>query len=88
MTEHIPEEVAYGTTRLLRLRRIGRVYLLENNQHERDTAGALVDRWKVVARIDGPKARAEAFEALGDTNKRVAQMLRDNAAKRQEVSNG
>ena len=65
-----PIDIAYGTTRMLRVRQVGRVYLLEQLKFVDGT-----ERWSIVARADGPQAREEAIGALIDANIKVEQHL-------------
>lgn len=68
-----PEVVSVGTSRILRIRRIGEVYLVENLQGE---------RWKVVAvskpslARDGKTPRQEAHEWLMQANAEILNMQR------------
>ncbi len=72
-----PVEIAYGTTRILRVRQVGRIYLLEQLKFVDGD-----ERWSVIARADGPKARDEAIGALIDANIKTEQHLVSIRAKK------
>lgn len=66
--------IAYGTTRLLRVRRItDHVYHVENYQPYRraEEPDMLTEHWAVVARTDGPRARGEALDWVRRANKQI-----------------
>lgn len=71
-----PEVVSIGTCRVLRIRRIGRVFFIEQNQQERvidDKGERLVDNWIGIAVSKGEKARAEAHDFLDNANAQFIQ---------------
>lgn len=72
-----PDVIAYGTTRLLRVRRItDHVYHVENLRSTRgvETPDIVVEHWTVVARTDGPHARGEALDWLTVANKQIREI--------------
>lgn len=69
----IPEIIAMGTCRMLRIKRVGDVFFVENLHQVRtlseQTGGEIVtDHWKSVAIAKGKDARQEAFEWLQQAN--------------------
>lgn len=74
--DNTDEVVAVGTCRVLRARRIGQIYLMENLQGRGDA-----ERWRVVAKADGDgdpvQARREIFELLIDANRVLIQQMRE-----------
>lgn len=74
-----PREISYGTCRALRIRQIGQVYLIENNQLLRDEHGKLLDNWKTIAVSrpsgEGKSPYAEAHEWLAQANQDVMDMI-------------
>lgn len=69
--------IAYGTTRLLRVRRItDHVYHVENLRFTRgvETPDIVDEHWTVVARTDGPRARGEALAFCTVANKQIVEM--------------
>lgn len=67
-----PQIICIGTTRGLRVKRVGLTYFVENAHIERDRNEHGDITWKVVAVAKGPDARNEAIEWLCQANKEVA----------------
>lgn len=80
-----PEVVSVGTSRVLRVRRIGTTYFAENMQERRtlrdDGSEALEEDWKVVAvakpdiASPGRTPRAEIHEWLARANVEVCRQI-------------
>lgn len=78
------EEIAYGTTRSLRVIRVGRVFFVESASIERTTEEANI-AWKVVAVSkgeDNQQSYKDAMQFLYDANVEVMKRMRADAAKR------
>lgn len=79
--ELVPEVIAMGTCRILRLRRIGTTHLVEQNRFHRrvvDGTEVIDDNWQTVAIVkpDGKdkSPRAEAMEWMCRANHQIMQM--------------
>lgn len=79
-----PRVVSIGTCRALRIRQVGRTFLVENNQPTRDERGDLHDHWKVVAVVKpdadpkAPSASMQAHKWLADANRTVLGMTAED----------
>jgi hypothetical protein len=73
-------EFAYGTTGMVRLMLIGRVFHAEQQRSP--------NVWKVFARIDGPNAYQEAVDCLGQANIRMAGLIERRRAAREAQAGG
>lgn len=77
----IPEILAIGTTRQVRVRRVGRVFFVENLRQSRalgpDGAEVVKDEWVPVAVAKGgDDPRHEAMIWLADANVKIAEASR------------
>jgi hypothetical protein len=74
-----PEIIAMGTCRMLRIKRVGAVFFVENLHQtrtldERANVEIVTDNWKSVAIAKGKDARQEAFEFLQEANIKVIKL--------------
>jgi hypothetical protein len=70
LAQHLePEIISLGTTRGLRVRRVGVVFFVESLHLTREPGvEGVIEAWKVVAVAKGEKARAESIQWLHDAN--------------------
>lgn len=69
-----PEVISMGTCRMLRIRRIGAVFFVENLFQERAADGTVTDQWKSVAVAKGANARIEALQWLQTANEEAIRL--------------
>lgn len=73
-----PEILSYGTCRALRLKRIGRTFLVESASYARDHLGHVETVWKTVAISKGEnnaKSYVDAIQWLGEANVEVLKRI-------------
>lgn len=73
-----PEIISVGTSRLLRVKRIGRVFLVENLHYERDVKDGkeiITERWKAVSTARGKNAYNEAHQWLHEANRDILKLI-------------
>lgn len=83
-----PRVISIGTSRQLRIRQIGVVFFIENNQPIRKDDDSLEENWKVVAVVKkdhtGRNKREpwdEAHMWLADANEKVMAVVREAKAR-------
>lgn len=91
-TDEVESEIiSVGTSRVLRLKRIGTTFLVENMQERRDVANHIEEQWKVVCSIrpDGKdtqkhemsEAWIAAHQWLAQANINVLEMMQKDMAR-------
>lgn len=87
------EEVSYGTSRAVRLRRVGTTYLIESIWLQLMPDGTTAEEWRVVfkaapdLRKPGSSARLEAHKCLQDVNAKILATMAEDR-QRAGVPNG
>lgn len=79
-----PEILAMGTCRALRLKRIGRTFLVESANYSRDQNDHVETVWKTVAISKGgddKKSYVDAMEFLAAANQKVLNIIATDHAK-------
>ena len=76
-----PAILAMGTCRILRLKQIGAIFLVENRVAVHPETGE--ETWRVVSKATGEDARMEAMKWMCDANKSVIDTWRNDRKRRQ-----
>lgn len=75
----LPQVISVGTSRALRVERVGRTYFVKSLSFLRslseDGSEILEEQWKTVAVAEGRAARSEAIDWLNNANRQVLAMM-------------